>query len=165
MKYNTILPFQVIPSLRPKGSEQNKLQLIELAEKVKKGITAEKQSDWMKIYFFELLLILLETWKKPETPTDFQLDESIHNALKLMFNKKKLISTSEAASVCHMSITKFRVAFKKLMHCSFSDFALKYRVHGAIAQIKNSNETQEEVALHWGFTDASHLHKCIKKFD
>lgn len=165
LNYNAILPFQVIPSLRPKGNEQNKLQLIELAEKVKKGITAKKQSDWMKIHFFELLLILLETWKKPKTPTGFQLDESIHNALKLMFNKKKLISTSEAAMVCNMSTTKFRVAFKKLMRCSFSDFALKYRVHGALSQLKNSNETQEAVALHWGFTDASHLHKCLKKYE
>ena len=108
---------------------------------------------------------MLETWKKPETATNFRLHESIKNALKLVFDKRELISTSEAASVCHMSTTKFRVVFKNLMHCSFSDFALKYRVHSALAQLKNSNETQEATAMHWGFTDASHLHKCIKKFD
>ncbi len=96
---------------------------------------------------------------------DFRLKKDIRNALKLVFDEKRLISTQEAASTCSMSVSKFRVIFKVLMHSSFSEFALKYRVGGAIEQLKNSNETQEAVALHWGFTDASHLHKYIKKFD
>lgn len=47
------------------------------------------------------------------------------------------------------------------MGSTFSDFALQYRVKGASFQLKNSNLTQEAVALNWGFSDASHLHKYL----
>ncbi|MES2733926.1 MAG: hypothetical protein V4714_19415 [Bacteroidota bacterium] len=51
------------------------------------------------------------------------------------------------------------------MRISFADFALQYRIRGAVAQLKHSHDTLESVALMWGFTDASHLHTYIGKAD
>ena len=139
--------------------------MIDSARKTKMIFQKSNNPDWAKLQFFQILLVLMESWKVPKLKNDFRVRKNIRNALKLIFNEKRLVSTQEAASACRMSVSKFRYIFKILMHSSFSEFALKYRVRGAIDQLKNSNETQEAVALHWGFTDASHLHKYIKKFD
>ena len=120
--------------------------------------------DWAKLQFFQILLVLLESWKVPKLKNDFRERKNIRNALKLVFNEKRLISTQEAASACRMSVSKFRYIFKILMYSSFSKFALKYRIRGAINQLKNSNDTQEAVALHWGFTDDCSIIKCFNIF-
>lgn len=83
--------------------------------------------------------------------------------MRLIFDEKRLITTEEAASVCNLSVTNFRNQFKDLMGSTFSEFALQYRVRGAAAQLKNTNLTQEAIALNWGFTDASHLHKYLNR--
>lgn len=165
LNHNILLPFQAPPKLRPKVTVMNRTQLIDSAQKTKVIFEKSDNPDWAKLQFFQVLLILMESWKVPKFKNDFRVKKNIRNALKLVFDEKRLISTQEAASTCSMSVSKFRSIFKVLMHSSFSEFALKYRVRGAIEQLKNSNETQEAVALHWGFTDASHLHKYIKKFD
>lgn len=165
LSHNILLPFQAPPQLRPKVMAKNRTQLIDSAQKTKMIFEKSDNSDWAKLQFFQILLVLMESWKVPKLKNDFRVRKNIRNALKLVFDEKRLISTQEAASVCSMSVSKFRDIFKMLMHSSFSDFALKYRVRGAINQLKNSDETQESIALHWGFADASHLHKYIKKFD
>lgn len=165
LNHNILLPFQSPQKLRPKTTVKNRAQLIDLAQKAKVIFEKSDNPDWAKLQFFQVLLVLIESWKVPKFKNDFQVKKNIRNALKLVFDEKRLISTHEAASACSMSVSKFRDIFKILMHSSFSEFALKYRVSGAIKQLKNSNKTQEVVALHWGFTDASHLHKYIKKFN
>lgn len=165
LNYDVLSPFQSPPKLRPKTTEKNRAQLIDLAQRAKVIFEKSDKPDWAKLQFFQALLVVIESWKVPTFKNDFQLKKNIRNALRLVFDEKRLISTHEAAFACDMSISKFRDLFQILMHSSFSEFALKYRVGGAIEQLKNSNKTQEVVALHWGFTDASHLHKYIKKFN
>ena len=165
LNHNILLPFQAPPKLRPRVMTKNRAQLIDSAQKTKMIFEKSNNPDWAKLQFFQILLVLLESWKVPKLKNDFWVRKNIRNALKIVFNEKRLISTHEAASACRMSVSKFRYIFKKLMYSSFSKFALKYRIRGAINQLNNSNETQEAVALHWGFTDASHLHKHINKFD
>ena len=165
LNHNIILPFQSPPKSRPKVALENQTQLIDFAKKAKVIFEKSDNPDWAKLQFFQVLLIVMESWEAPRFKNEFQVKKNIRNALKLVFNQKRLISTKEAASACGMSVSKFRDTFKTLMHSSFSEFALKYRVGGAVKQMKNSNDTQEAVAVHWGFTDASHLHKYIKKFN
>ncbi|MFT4536711.1 MAG: AraC-like DNA-binding protein [Saprospiraceae bacterium] len=161
LNQNLLLPFQAPPLKRPKSHAQNRSELIALAQKTKMVNKKSNGSDWAKLHFFQLFLLLTELWTTPTTAYNFEQQESIQNALQLTFKQKRLIATKEAASACGMSITKFRGLFKAQMKTSFSDFALKYRVLGAQAQLKKTNDTQENVAHQWGFTDASHLHKYI----
>ena len=157
--------FTASPAHRPKVSAHRKIKIQELSEKVKQQFSEADDADWSKLYLFELLLHLTEGWEAPKGDLHVQNRDSIHGALKLMFEEKRLISTEEAASVCNLSITNFRHQFKDLMGSTFSDFALQYRVRGAAAQLKNSDLTQEAVALNWGFTDASHLHKYLNRME
>ena len=159
-------PFQVGPEHRPVTAYGKSDQVVSLARKTQTVLEQGDDPDWAKLMLFQLLLLLLENWQAPEdSGKDFALQQSIQGALQLVFREKRLISTEEAAAACHMSVTKFRSVFKKLMNHSFSDFALEYRVLGAKAQLKNSGDTQEAVAHNWGFTDASHLHKYIRNYE
>ena len=157
---NILAPFQVHPVNRPKVNIDKREEIIQLS---KRALEERDDPDWRKIYFFQLMLTLCENWQVPEgNHKSFELQNSIQQALRLVFSERRLITTGEAASVCHMSETSFRNAFSNLMDCTFSEYALKYRIRGAITHLKNSNETQESIAMNWGFTDASHLHKYIK---
>lgn len=165
LNYNLHLPFQAPPQKRPKSHAKNRSALIALAQKIKLMDKKVNGAEWAKLHFFQLFLLLTELWTPPSSAYNFEQQESIQNALQLTFNQKRLIPTKEAAAACGMSITKFRGLFKALMKTSFSDFALKYRIHGAHAQLRKTNDTQENVAHQWGFTDASHLHKYINTLD
>ncbi len=49
------------------------------------------------------------------------------------------------------------------MDVSFLRFALEYRKKGAREELEKTNKTLENVAQNWGFTDASHLNRYLKK--
>lgn len=154
--------FNASTALRPKISSGKRSEVLDLSVKMKKQFAFSEDADWAKLYLFELLLHLTESWEAPKNQSTESRD-SIHAALRLIFDEKRLITTEEAASVCNLSVTNFRNQFKDLMGSTFSEFALQYRVRGAAAQLKNTNLTQETIALNWGFTDASHLHKYLNR--
>jgi len=160
---NLLSPFLASPLKRPKSNDQNRSDLIALAQKVKSTSKKKNNAEWAKLHFFQLFLLLNESWKAPTTVLNFEQRESIQMALQLIFENRRLISTKEAALACNMSATKFRNLFKSQMKSTFSDFALRYRILGAMSQLNKSKDTQENVATQWGFTDASHLHKYIKE--
>lgn len=159
LNIDILAPFQVDPVNRPQVSFANRDKVVQLAKNMRK----EKDgADWSKMFFFQLMLILCEHWRVPEgNQRNFEQQDNIQQALRLVFDERRLIPTGEAASACSMSASSFRIAFNDLMGCSFSEFSLQYRVHGAIASLKNSKQTQEAIAIDWGFTDASHLHKYL----
>ncbi|MCR9228952.1 MAG: helix-turn-helix domain-containing protein [Flavobacteriaceae bacterium] len=153
--------FMYPPMDRPRAAANLMDEIKGLARKVKQRFSKKYDADWAKLYLFQLLLSLMEDWKVPPQGLSYGSRASIQGALRLVFEEKRLISTKEAALACQMSVTKFTALFKDLMGSTFSDFALQYRVKGASFQLKNSNLTQETVALNWGFSDASHLHKYL----
>lgn len=154
--------FMIPPEKRP-DSNQNQVML-ELALKAKKKLLNNSKPNWAKLFFYEIILLLNDRYDE-EGEMNYYFDDyqSIQPALKMVFEEKRLIKTSEAANKCKLSTSGFRNKFKYLMGSSFSDFALEYRVRGAKYQIKNSNTTQDVIAKEWGFTDASHLHKYLIK--
>lgn len=153
--------FMLPPKDRPRTAANLMSEIKSLAKKVEQRFSKSYDVDWAKLYLFQLLLSLMEEWETPLQDSNSESRASIQGALRLIFEEKRLITTKEAALACHMSVTKFTALFKDLMGSTFSDFALQYRVKGASFQLKNSNLTQEAVALNWGFSDASHLHKYL----
>lgn len=142
----------------------NTSRTIELVSKAKDLLLDNKRPNWAKLLFYELILLLNEQSRK-SPHIDFSYDDhkSIQPALQMIFEEKRLIKTVEAARKCNLSSSSFRKRFKDLMGSSFSEFALQYRLRGARAQLKNSNATQQAIAVEWGFTDASHLHKYMHR--
>jgi AraC-like DNA-binding protein len=161
-----LTPFQLPPVDRPQVSPEKRADLLQMAGLAKKRFEKQPDPDWIKLAFFEIMLTLVENWQPLREPPKFvNAQESIQPSLRLVFEQRRFITTQEAAARCHMSVTGFRTAFQDLMGLSFADFALQYRVRGALAQLKKSPDTLEKVAVDWGFTDASHLHKYIGKAD
>jgi AraC-like DNA-binding protein len=161
---NILAPFQTYPPGRPQILPQKRAGLLQLVRGAKSRFEKKDDPDWSKLVFFEIMLILLEDWLPVnENTRSFTSQESIQPSLRLVFEQRRFIPTQEAASLCHMSVTSFRSVFQDLMGISFADFALQYRIKGALAQLQHTHDTLERVALDWGFTDASHLHKYTGK--
>ena len=74
--------------------------MIDSAQKTKMIFEKSNNLDWAKLQFFQILLVLMESWEVPKLKNDFRVRKNIINALKLVFDEKRFISTQEAASVC-----------------------------------------------------------------
>jgi AraC-like DNA-binding protein len=161
---NILAPFQAFPPNRPQIVPSKRELFLKRAQTARNRFAQEMDADWSKLIFFELMLHLLEDWQPTqETSRNFASQQSVQPALKLVFEQRRFVSTQEAARQCTMSVTAFRAVFQDLMGISFADFALQYRMKGAMTQLQHSQDTLEKIALDWGFTDASHLHKYIGK--
>lgn len=155
--------FRIGPEARPKVNEAQKEELLELGFKAKSSMEKITGSAWSQLLFLELMLSLTENWSFPGKFSSYKLPHSIQPALQLIFKRRSLIHTREAASECGMSISTFRTKFKEFMRVPFSEFALEFRIKGAQAELQKSKETGESIAQKWGFTDASHLWRYLKK--
>lgn len=152
-------PFQAPPSARPQICDELKHEVLDLGKKLIK----KTGFAWQEVLFRELMLIVRDCQTAPlEQNVDGHEYVGILPALKMVHEKRQLITTEEAATACHLATAKFRATFKRLMECTFSDFALQYRIRGAMRALKHSDETHEVIAQEWGFTDASHLHRYLK---
>jgi len=78
-----------------------------------------------------------------------------------VFSGKRPVSVTAAARNCGMGRSAFGTLFSRLMGISFPEFGLRYRLSGAAAQLARTDAPLKAVALDWGFTDASHLHRTF----
>ncbi len=157
-------PFNVLPEFRPGVGSNFKAEVYALGLKAKTRSLGRSGTAWSQILLMELMLILTNDWYPPTNPNyTYHLPKSIQPSLKLVFENKRFISTEEAAFECGMSVAKFRNEFKEFMKISFSEFALEFRVQGALAELEKYSPTLDSVAQNWGFTDASHLSRYIKR--
>jgi len=71
------------------------------------------------------------------------------------------VSVTEAARVCALSATQFRLTFRRTMSVTFGHFAARTRLAHAAHLLTNTNLTTAAVAEQTGFTDASHLNRLF----
>lgn len=84
-------------------------------------------------------------------------------AIERVFSYKRFITNEEAARLCGLSRDIFIRTFRKLMGVSFRLFAVRYRLSGAAAQLRQAELPVKAIAQEWGFTDESHLHRLFIK--
>ena len=84
-------------------------------------------------------------------------------AIELAFERRYLITNTEAASACGLSRDTFIRSFRKLMGVSFSRFALRHRLGRTAEQLVKTDIPIKAIARKWGFTDASHLYRLFKQ--
>ncbi len=163
--YNWLKPFQSNPAARPKiNNSVARDNVLELAKQIRKRLETNAVSQlWLHTACFHLLSILIEGWQPADQNGNQTNSQAIQPALNLVFSERRLISQNEASQACGLSVRNFSRRFTDLMGISFSKFALQYRIRGAINDIKNSDKTVEAVAMDWGFTDASHLSRYLRK--
>ncbi len=121
---------------------------------------------WLRSCLLQCLLLLYERFEPAgypaPPPQPFGAPASpIAPALQLVFGSREFVSVAEAARACGLSRKTFAKTFAGLTGTSFPRFALGYRFQEAARQLVSSNDSVKKVAADWGFTDASHLHRCF----
>ena len=118
----------------------------------------------VRLLLMDAVLLLLEQLPiEQQTRTAPAPDryQQLHPAIELALSANALVSNDDAASACALSVSQFNRQFHALMGISFAQFALRHRLHGAAEEIAATSHPIKTIAQHWGFTDASHLHRLF----
>jgi AraC-like DNA-binding protein len=164
-EFNWLSPFTVPPEDRPRVSRKNQKSIIGLGRKAILAGREETENRrlWLRVLLMETLLTICEGWKAPSR-LEFSSGDvlaRINRSLQMVFENRRVVTAQEAARACGMGRNSFGRLFTGLMGIGFSDFGLRYRLHGAAEQLLQSEDPIKAVARGWGFTDSSHLHRCF----
>ncbi|MCX6991751.1 MAG: helix-turn-helix transcriptional regulator [Kiritimatiellaeota bacterium] len=122
---------------------------------------------WLRILLMESLLLLIASWKAPPALYPVSISdpmEKVNRVLQLVFAGHRRVSTKDAAQACGLNIKTFNAVFTHWMGIHFSEFALRYRLNAAAAQLKTTDASIKVVALQWGFVDTSHFNRCFNRY-
>ena len=117
--------------------------------------------NWKSILdcFINIVDALGDLPEQQEARADFS---KILPALHRINSGKGVTTAEEAAKLCNLSTSRFRVLFKQLFHKTFAAYELNYRLNCAADDILNSRMTVKDAAYEWGFFDTSHFSRLFK---
>jgi AraC-like DNA-binding protein len=164
--------FTAPPDRRPQLPRDGRGPMVRLAEQMLEVQQSERprKTLWLRSLLLQGLLLLYERWDPPASNSaaaaaakaaDPAPASPLNPAIQLVLRSRRFLSVTEAASACGLSPKTFAGSFARLMGVSFPRFALRYRFQAAARQLLNSDGAIKTVAAQWGFTDASHLHRCF----
>ena len=165
--FNWLAPFNLPPAQRPQAAPAQQKEFLDTAKRFmrKAQWPAEQGAVWRRLLLMELLL-LLHPQKSgggaAHIPGSYC--NRINQAVQLVFNSQRLITAQEAARQCGLSRNHFNNIFRRLMGLSFAQFALRYRLSKAAAQLLRGDDVLKTIAAAWGFTDDSHLIRCFWRY-
>jgi AraC-like DNA-binding protein len=167
LNYNWLLPFKSNAERRPQVAIHDQNEVLAIASKVKQELS-KSSNDLVRLQLlmFELIHLVARNSAEKLTNKIQSSTSSQHRiapAMELVFKERRFIPLEEAAKACAMSKNGFSQHFSKLMSTTFPKFALNYRIQGALHEHSHSDKKLEAIATDWGFTDASHLHKYLRK--
>ncbi|MBR6073910.1 MAG: helix-turn-helix transcriptional regulator [Victivallales bacterium] len=168
---NWLAPFSDTPDKRytPRTqAERNRIrQLITRMLHMYRQQPANWQTQcWL--YFHCLLLYVIE--HMPETTATPRNAPEIRGFLERLRPALELVRTSpvtpdlkSAASVCHLSVSRFSELFRKALGQSYGHFALRAKLGHCAADLKNGRLLLKEIAQRHGFCDAASLCKAFRR--
>ncbi|MBN1674627.1 MAG: helix-turn-helix transcriptional regulator [Kiritimatiellae bacterium] len=160
-----LLPFTVAPAHRPQIGPALTQEPLRIGRRARHLTGADRDRSRFTpepaVQMLELLVHLCRDWQPPASaPQGTACGYArIDRAVQLALGVAGRISVAAAAGAAGMSRTRFQESFHELMGISFGQFALRHRLNGAAGELVRTDAPLKSVALHWGFTDASHLHK------
>lgn len=161
-------PFNAPPRQRPRTSPKKRAMMIDFGKRLK-GILAagtSHQTLRLRLALEEMLLYVFESWPEAASwgrrvpSTEYA---QINQSLRLVFEGHAFVSTDAAARACGMNRHKFSALFQSWMNISFADFSLRYRLHQAAVQLRETPEPIKNIAAQWGFFDPSHFYRVFMK--
>ena len=161
-------PFENEPETRPQPTQKDKSKIMELA--LEAAELSSRKSKFtnarLRVKLYEILLILMETWKSPtqQTPQNANELAKINKAVKLVFTNPKGIATQQAADACSMNRNSFAKLFLQIMGIRFSEFNLRFRLTQAANALKTTEQPIKRIAFDCGFANDSHLHRLFRQF-
>jgi len=167
LAYDWLAPFAVEPSRRPRTPRRLKRYVCQLGEQIIKVAQNNTPADkvHLRLLVLQVLLAARRDWSVPTKSAVTSRDSyaPIGKAIEEVFSGKRRVTIQGVARRCGLSRNTFSRLFKTVMGLSFSDFSLRYRLHGARSQLVNSEDPIKTIAHHWGFTDACHFCRCFAK--
>lgn len=167
-RLNWFSPFTTRLEDRPQIPESRRAEVLRIAEEVQHNQFRSEplQKVFLHLRTLELIGILLDSWNRVSAPRR-RADTGysrVGAAMRLVFESSKFVTASEAARACGLNRNALSRLFLDYTGMSFAQFALRYRVGSAAAQLRNSDEPIKAVATNWGFTDTSHFYRSFVKF-
>lgn len=158
-----LAPFAVPPGQRPQAQGGLRQRALAVGREVvdKLALPEPARGLWLRLLSLELLLLVRRGWEAPAPalpPRPYHL-EVLRTALDLVLVRQGKVEVGEAARACGASRSTLGRAFTQYMGLSFAPFALRYRLDGAATRLLQTRDPIKAVALDWGFTDESHLHR------
>lgn len=164
-----LAPFNAPPKQRPKIAKKMKKTMINYAKQLKDILSSNTpyQSLRLRLVLQETLLCIIESWPEAASWSRFAPSiepAQINRALQLVFESHSFVSTDAAARACGMNRHRFSALFRSWMNIGFADFSIRHRLHQTAVQLRDTHDPIKAIALRWGFTDESHLHRLFAKF-
>jgi len=166
---NWLAPFTTAPALRPQThSRSARRAIIELGTKIV-GRIAKKEArtwDWLRLFVMEAILLTTENWDANNRPAPAQTGSiaGLNRVLGQLFGSHGRMTTAVAAGLCGLNRNAFSRMFSDLMGLPFADFVLRYRLGGAAAALRQTQDPVKSIALSWGFVDTSHLDRLFARY-
>jgi AraC-like DNA-binding protein len=165
---NWMAPFSASPRERPVVPMGRRAEVIRHTQDVLSSPTRTPAARKVELHLrvLEILLAMIDGWQSPSLPRAWSGRElaSLGRAMQLALQTPGLLTTQAAARVCGVNRNALSRLFVDYMGISFAEFALRSRVSGAAAQLKEGNDPLKAVATQWGFTDASHFHRSFLRY-
>jgi AraC-like DNA-binding protein len=163
--FDWIAPFTAPPRLRPRPGLQARREILSVTRRAIRVIEhgGKHAQVRYRLLLMEILLLLYEGWRVP-SQRDYPAGDSfarINRALQMVFETRRAVTAQQAAKSCGMCRNTFGRVFRNLMGIGFPDFGLRYRLHGAALELRQTTHPAKAIAREWGFTDTSHLYRCF----
>lgn len=158
--------FTARPAERPQVPAKDRAELFAIVEAYRhlEKWPADQRELRKRLLLMDLLLLLACHQALAKTKRAAAASYArISPALNLVLESRKLVTGAEAARTCRLSRNQFNTLFQRLMGLGFAQFALRYRLSGAVAQLMQGDDAVKAIAAEWGFTDAAHLTHCFRR--
>ena len=160
--------FSAPPGSRPQPKAKTRERILALSSRLDEfdGKPEALAAAWHSALFRELLLLLVADWTSPTRPrAQVRIPgyTSITPAIEMAFESRRLVPAQTAARACGMCLSKFNRVFTALMGVSFPKFDLRHRLSLAKADLLRRDMSVKQVAVEWGFADASHFCRCFRQ--
>jgi AraC-like DNA-binding protein len=149
---------------RPQAADSRRSDIARIGRQLAAALaeSADRRDAWLKALLDEVLLVLTEGWSPPGgAAADPGGASRLSPAMRLAFGEKRLVTEQEAAAACAMSRNTFARHFTATYGISFSRLALRHRLRGAAADLRNTGLPLKAIAAGWGFVDVSHFHRLF----
>ena len=125
--------------------------------------------DGVRLRVLTLLLTIYRSLREGD-PGAYRLDADASDVARILpavelvgLHPQRRVSLAEAAATCQLSVTRFRLLFRRTMGVSFGQFALRNRLAHAAHLLLSTRLSVEAVAKEVGFVDGSHLQRTFRK--
>ena len=168
---NWLAPFSATPDKRYCPRNQMERNYIQQWGTRMLHIYYKHPATWQAqcwLNFHSLLLYVIERLPKAteiqENASDIRIClERLRPALELVRTSLVTPDLQSAASVCHLSVSRFSELFRMALGQSYGHFALRAKLGHCASDLKNGRLLLKEIAQRHGFSDAAALCKAFRR--